>query len=112
MLTFLTQPEIIMKSTFSLAGAVLLLASSAAFAAPQTAAHPATQAPAAAHAATPAAAPAKTDVKAEKHRIRAQEKTALAACKTMKGTEKSACRKDAIAKASSARAHLKAAKHA
>lgn len=101
-----------MKSTFSLAGAVLLLASSAAFAAPQAGAHPATPAPAAVHAAAPAAAPAKADVKAEKHQIRVQEKTALAACKTMKGTEQSACRKDAIAKASGARAHLKAGKHA
>jgi hypothetical protein len=88
-------------------GAALLLGSSAVFAAPQTAAHPAGQAPAASTA--PAA---KHDLKYEKHQIRVEEKTALASCKTMKGAQKSACRKDAIAKASNARADLKAAKHA
>lgn len=96
-----------MKSTFKLAGAALLMASTAAFAAPQAAApanaHPA----AAAH----ASAPTKTEVKAEKKQITADEKTALANCKTMKGAEKSACKKDAVAKAQHARAHLKAAKH-
>jgi hypothetical protein len=96
-----------MKSTSTFLGAVLLLGSSAVFAAPQTAAHPATQATAASTA--PAA---KNELKAEKHQIRVEEKTALAACKTMKGAQKSACKKDAVAKASSARAHLKAAKHA
>jgi hypothetical protein len=89
-----TQQEIIMKSTFKLAGAVLLMASSAAFAATQT------------------SAPTKAEAKAEKQQIRADEKTALAGCKTMKGAEKSACKKDAVAKAQTARAHMKAAKHA
>ncbi|MDK6076529.1 hypothetical protein [Massilia varians] len=101
-----------MKSTFKFASAMLLMASSAAFAAPQTTAHPGAQPAAAAHATAPAPAPAKADMKAEKHRIATDEKTALASCKTMKGAEKSACRKDAIAKASAARAHLKAGKHA
>lgn len=97
-----------MKSIFKLAGAVLLMASTAAFAAPQAAA------PANTHpmAATHAAAPTKAEVKAEKKQITANEKTALANCKTMKGADKSACRKDAVAKAQHARAHLKAAKHA
>ncbi|MFC4929712.1 hypothetical protein [Massilia sp. GCM10023247] len=96
-----------MKSSFKLAGALLLMASSAAFAATQTTAHPATQAPAASH----PAAMTKADVKAEKKQIRADENTALAACKNMKSAEKSACRKEAMAKAANARAHLKAAKH-
>lgn len=97
-----------MKSIFKLAGAVLLMASSAAFAATQA------TAPAGAHplAAAHASAPTKAEVKAEKKQIRADEKTALAGCKTMKRAEKSACKKDAIAKAHTARAHLKAAKHA
>ena len=97
-----------MKSTFKLAGAVLLMASSAAFAAPPAGAPAGAPAAATAH----AAAPTKAELKARKQQINADEKTALAACKTMKGTQKSACRKDAVAKASSARAHLKAAKHA
>lgn len=101
-----------MKSTFKLARAVLLMASSAAFAAPQAPAPTGAQHPAAVHAAPATKADVKADVKAEQRKITADEKTALAACKTMKGAEKSACRKDAIAKAQSARAHLKAAKHA
>lgn len=105
-----------MKSTFKLASAVLLMASSAAFAAPQAPAPTGAQHPAAVHAAPATKADVKADVKAdikaEQRQITADEKTALAACKTMKGAEKSACRKDAIAKAQSARAHLKAAKHA
>lgn len=99
--------EIVMKSSFKLAGAMLLMASSAAFAATQTSAPPGTHAAAAAH---PMAA-SKADVKAERKQIAANENTALAACKAMKGTEKSACRKEAIAKAANARAHLKAARH-
>jgi hypothetical protein len=103
-----TQQEIIMKSTFKLAGAVLLMASSAAFAATQTSAPAGAHAPSAAQ----ASAPTKAEAKAEKQQIRADEKTALAGCKTMKGAEKSACKKDAVAKAQTARAHMKAAKHA
>lgn len=96
-----------MKSTSTFIGAALLLGSSAVFAVPQTAAHPAGQAPAATTAPT-----AKSEIKAEKHQIQVEEKTAPAACKAMKGAQKSACKKDAVAKASSARAHPKAAKHA
>lgn len=54
-----------MKSTFKFASAMLLMASSAAFAAPQTTAHPGAQPAAAAHATAPAPAPAKADMKAE-----------------------------------------------
>lgn len=111
-----------MKSLSTLAGALLLMASGASFAAVQTTAHPAAPAPAAApaatHSATPAAtahagtpAPAKTDLKAEKKQIREHEKTDLAACKSMKGAEKSACKKEAHHKASVAMADLKTRKH-
>lgn len=97
-----------MKSSFKLAGAMLLMASSAAaFAATQPAAQSSTHTPTAAHATTPS----KTDLKAERRQINADEHAALAACKNMKAADKSTCRKDAIAKASNARAHLKAAKH-
>jgi len=97
-----------MKSTLKFASAMLLMASSAAFAAPQTAAQPAQPA----HAKAAAVAPAKADVKAEQRQIRSDEKTALAACKTMKGAQKSSCKKQAVAKAQGARAHLKASRHA
>ncbi len=100
-----------MKSTLKLASAVLLMASSAAFAAPQTAAHPSPQPVAQAAAQSPAPA-TKAGVKAEKQQIRREEKTALASCKGMKGAAKSDCKKEAIAKASTARAHMKASKHA
>lgn len=107
-----------MKSLSTLAGALLLMASGASFAAVQTTAHPAAPAPAASHSATPAAtahggtpAPAKTDLKAEKKQIREHEKTDLAACKSMKGAEKSACKKEAYHKASVAMADLKTRKH-
>ncbi|MCA1855480.1 hypothetical protein LE190_06010 [Massilia oculi] len=96
-----------MKSTFKLAGAVLLMASTAAFAAPQAPAPASTHPLAAAH----ASAPSKAEVKADKQQIRADEKTALANCNTMKGAEKSACKKDAVAKAQHARGHVKASKH-
>lgn len=95
-----------MKSTLKFASAMLLMLSGAAFAAPQTQAQPAT------HAKAAAVAPTKAEVKAEQRQIRSAEKTALAACKTMKGAQKSSCRKDAIAKAQGARAHLKASRHA
>lgn len=97
-----------------LAGALLLMASGASFAAVQTTAHPAAPAPATAHATTaPAGAPAaaKTDLKAEKKQIKEHEKTALAACKTMKGAEKTACKREAHHKASVAMADLKTRKH-
>ena len=107
-----------MKSLSTLAGALLLMASGASFAAVQATAHPAAPAPATTHAATHAAtapasapAPARTDLKAEKKQIREHEKTALAACKSMKGAEKSACKKDAHHKASVAMADLKTHKH-
>lgn len=107
-----------MKSLSTLAGALLLMASGASFAAVQTTVHPAAPAPAATHSATPAAtahggtpAPAKTDLKAEKKQIREHEKTDLAACKSMKGAEKSACKKEAHHKASVAMADLKTRKH-
>jgi len=91
-----------MKSIFKLASASLLILSGAAFAAP----HPAT---AASHAA-PAVA-AKSDAMAGKKQIKAEEKHELAACKSMKGAEKTTCRKDAKAKAASAMAHLKDTRH-
>lgn len=92
-----------MKSTFNIACAVLLMASSAAFAAGQP---PAPTAPAAA---APMAAPG-ADVKAQKKQIRADKKMALKACKTMKGAEKSTCQKDAKDKEMTAMADLKAKK--
>ena len=95
-----------MKSIFKLASASLLILSGAAFAAPQAATHPAT---AATHAAP--ATLAKSDATAGKKQIRAEEKHELAACKSMKGAEKTTCRKDAKAKAASAMAHLKDTSH-
>ena len=45
---------------------------------------------------------------AAKKQIKADEKTAKAACKKMTGAEKSACNKDADAKEKMAKAELKA----
>lgn len=96
-----------MKSTFNIACAVLLMASSAAFAAGQAPA--ATPAPATTPAAAPMAAPG-TAMQAQKKQLRAEKKAALKACKTLKGAEKSTCQKDAKDKEMTAMAALKANK--
>jgi hypothetical protein len=92
-----------MKSTFTIACTVLLMASASAFAAGQA------PAPAAPTAAAPMAA-AGADMKAQKKQIRLEKKTALKACKTMNGAEKSTCQKAAKDKEMAAMADLKAAK--
>lgn len=84
-----------MKSRFNIACAVLLMASSAAFAAAQPAA--------------PAAAPDPA-MQAQKKQLRAEKKAALKACKSMKGAEKATCQNDARTKEMSAMAELKAKK--
>lgn len=92
-----------MKSMLKFAGAVLLMASSAAFAAGQPAA------PSAAPAAAPMTVPG-ADIQAQKKQLRAEKKAALKACKTLKGADKSTCQTDARTKEMTAMAELKAKK--
>lgn len=92
-----------MKSTFNIACAVLLMASSAAFAAGQP------PAPASAPAAAPMTAPG-ADIQVQKKQLRTEKKAALKACKALKGAEKSTCQKDARDKEMTAMAALTAKK--
>lgn len=119
--------EIPMKSMLKLASATLLLVSGAAFATGQATA-PATAKTTTVHSTTTTAPAATTTMpaatttttttgnmthaqyKAAKKQIEADEKTAKAACKKMKGAEASACKKDAEAKEETAMADLKARK--
>ena len=90
--------EKVMKSTSKLAGAMLLMASSAAFAATPGTAQPGAKP--AAHVATPAATPA------------AAPAAAAPAGTHAKAVKLQPSKKDAVAKASTAKAHQKASKHA
>lgn len=113
--------EICMKSMLKITSAFLLMVSGAAFAAGQTAALGSAKAPTAATTTiTPTTAAATTTAtpmnetsaqkSAAKTQIKADEKSALAACKKMSGAEKSACKKQAKAQEKTAMADLKAKK--
>jgi hypothetical protein len=104
-----------MKSILSLSIAGLLSLSASVFAAPQTApaaTPPATSATTTTTTTQPAPVMKETPAqrKAERKQIKADEKTALAECKKLKGAERKTCRQQAEAKEKAAMVDLKAKK--
>ena len=99
-----------MKSIFKLSVAALLVCATSAFAVTTQTTPPATSATATAAQSTPVVKETRAERKAEKKQIEANEKTAMAECKKLKGAEKKECKKQAEAQEKTATAELKAKK--